>query len=310
MARADDGAQSTEAPYWVFVCNPRKWAIDRFFDKNIERDTWGVRPADRDRFAPGQLGIVRVGVDRRTVDERGGNPPLEAGIYALCEVESEAFDGTGASDDFWTEGEGREPGWPTVRIRYLRTYLHRPLTIARLRAERPDVSHLLLNGFQVSSFPINDADFHAAMELLDEDLEELVESTLAIDTTSVDLTELQLKYIGASPEVKERLSKYIERGNVGALVKKALGYRCQVCEALGAEPISFLKKDGSPYAEAHHVMPVSKRQIGSLAASNIMVLCANHHRQMHYGTIAVQINERSFAITIDDIPITIMRQGL
>ena len=124
-----------EAPYWVFVCNPKKWAIDQFLDQAVEHDTWGVRPSDRNRFAPGQLGIIRVGVDRRTAAERNGSPPLEPGIYALCEVESEAFDGTGAGDEFWADGEGRAPGWPTVKLRYLRSFLHNPLTIEKLRAE-------------------------------------------------------------------------------------------------------------------------------------------------------------------------------
>lgn len=68
-------APADEGPYWVFVCNPKKWAIDRFFDRQIEHDSWGVRPSDRGRFAPGQLGIVRVGVDRRSVAELRGKAP-------------------------------------------------------------------------------------------------------------------------------------------------------------------------------------------------------------------------------------------
>jgi hypothetical protein len=123
-----------DTPYWVFVCNPKKWAIDRFLEQRLERDTWGIRPSDRGRFAPGQLGIVRVGVDQRTVAERSGKPALEAGIYALCEVESEAFDGTGASSEFWAPGAERAPGWPTVNIRYLRAYVAKPLTIERLQS--------------------------------------------------------------------------------------------------------------------------------------------------------------------------------
>jgi hypothetical protein len=73
-----------ETPYWVFVCNPKKWAIDRFLDRRFEHDSWGIRPADRDRFAPGQLGIVRVGVDRRTVAERNGGGSVVGGH--LCSV--------------------------------------------------------------------------------------------------------------------------------------------------------------------------------------------------------------------------------
>jgi predicted HNH restriction endonuclease len=299
--------QPQPAPYWVFVCNPKKWAIDRFLDRNIEHDTWGVRPSDRDRFAPGQLGIVRVGVDRRTVEERGGNPPLEAGIYALCEVESAAFSGTGANDEFWNDDAGREPGWPTVRLRYLRTYLSRPLSIARLRAEQPDASGLLLDGFQAASFPISAEDFHAVVALLGDDVEEVVASTPETASSPAALAALQQKYVNASPEVKERVSKYIERGSVGSLVKKALGFRCQVCEVLGQKPLGFVKKNGEHYAEAHHVMPVSELQVGSLTASNIMVVCANHHRQMHYGGVDVEVRETVFEFTIDGTPVQIER---
>jgi predicted HNH restriction endonuclease len=219
-----------DAPYWVFVCNPKKWAIDRFFDRGIERDTWGIRPADRDRFAPGQLGIVRVGVDQRSAAERNGKPPLEAGIYALCEVESAAFEGTGASDEYWAPGTGREPGWPTVNIHYLRIYAANPLTIERLRAQRPDLSKLLLHGFQAASFPIAARDFHAVMELLGEDLDALSGTGGEENVAANELAALERKYLNASPEVKTRVSKCIERGPVGYAVKRTNGFKCQVCD--------------------------------------------------------------------------------
>jgi hypothetical protein len=88
-------------PYWVFVCNPKKWAIDRFLDRSIEFDSWGVRDSDQNKFAPGQLAIVRVGVDRRNNEERQGKPPLEPGIYGLCEVTSVAYPAAGAHEECW-----------------------------------------------------------------------------------------------------------------------------------------------------------------------------------------------------------------
>ena len=110
---------------------------------------------------------------------------------------------------------------------------------------------------------------------------------------------MEAKYLNASLEVKARVSKYIERGPIGAEVKKATGYKCQLCDAMGRDPIGFRKKNGDPYVEAHHVIPVSTLQIGALAASNIMTLCANHHRQMHYGGVAVIISDSAFSVTID-----------
>ena len=105
----------------------------------------------------------------------------------------------------------------------------------------------------------------------------------------------------ASPEVKERVSRTIERGPAGNAVKKALGFKCQLCSALEHAAVGFVKKNGEPYVEAHHVMPVSALQIGSLAASNIMVLCANHHRQIHYGNVCVVVAPETFDLEIDGI---------
>jgi hypothetical protein len=299
-----------EVPYWVFVCNPNKWAIDQFLDHAVDHDTWGVRPSDRSRFAPGQLGIIRVGVDRRSAAERKGGPPLEPGIYALCEVESEAFDGTGASDEFWADGQARAPGWPTVKLRYLRNFLNNPLTIERLKAEKPDTSELLLNGFQAASFPISARDFRAVLALLGEEPDDLPSTETSADVTPDKLAALEKKYLHASPEVKERLGTTIERGPIGRLVKQLTGFKCQLCDGLGLNPIGFLKPNGEPYVEAHHVMPVSKTEIGSLSASNVMTLCPNHHREIHYGAIDVVVNPTSFDLTIGGTPVTIPRLTL
>ena len=93
-------------------------------------------------------------------------------------------------------------------------------------------------------------------------------------------------YEGASPETTERLMKSIERGNVGELVKKMSGYRCQVCKAIGMEMLAFRTKAGNTYVEAHHVVPVSLGKTGTLSPRNVISVCASHHREMHYGAIA------------------------
>jgi hypothetical protein len=266
-----------------------------------------VRPSDRHRFAPGQLAIVRVGTDRRSAKVRNGKPKLLAGIYALCEIESEATPGTGAHDEFWAEGQAREKGWPTVKIRYLRTYHERPLTIERLQTERPGISPLLLKGFQASSFPISASDFYAVMELLGEDLDLIPPPPEAASVDLAKLAELEARYLKASPEMKARISRTIERGPIGALVKKLNGYKCQLCTALGRDGIGFKRKNGEPYIEAHHAMPVAQMQIGSLAASNIMTLCANHHRQVHFGCVDVGISEGAFVVSIDGKSVRIAR---
>ncbi len=304
----DEPPVPADGPYWVLVCNPAKWAIDKFLESGVMTDTWGVRPSDASKFGAGQLAIVRVGVDRRNGAERDGREPLEPGIYAVCEIEGPSFAGTGASGVHWAADAGRDPGWPTVGIRYLRNYLAQPLTIERLREEQPGLSRLLLDGFQAASFPISAGDFRAVLDLLGEDQDAIAAEVAEDGADTLDrLAELESKFLHASPEVKTRVSKGTERGPIGTEIKRLNGFRCQLCEALGGNPIGFKKRNGEPYVEAHHVMPVHRKEIGSLSATNIVTLCANHHREVHYGDVDVAIGDQHFSFTIGGKDVTIPR---
>jgi predicted RNA-binding protein with PUA-like domain len=307
--RPEAGSASIDNHYWVFVCNPKKWAIDRFLKTERQIDTWGVRPSDRGRFSPGQLAVVRVGVDRRSAAERHNGERLTPGIYALCEVQSKAFPATGAGDEFWAPKARRAPGWPTVIVRYVRTYQDHPLTIDTLRQAAPKISPLLIKGFEAASFPISSDDFRAVLALLGEDLEDLPVRALPIGYTDLELAKLEGKYLDATPEIKERISRTIERGAVAAQVKRLNNFECQVCKSLGLAAIGFKKTNGEPYVESHHVMPVSMRQVGSLAASNIITVCANHHRELHYGRVQIKILERTFLLVFPNRKIEIPRLG-
>jgi predicted RNA-binding protein with PUA-like domain len=308
VKRVNPAASARGSGYWVFVCNPKKWAIDRFLERGENQaDTWGVRPSDSDWFAPGQLAIVRVGIDRRSAEELQGRRRLEAGIYAICQIESPAAPRSGASDRFWAPGEEPASGWPTVEVTYVRSFLRRPLTISALRAVEPGLSPLLLDGFQGSSFPISEDEFLRVVELLGEDPEALGGGSMEPFDTAAAIARAEEKYRNAAPKVRERVSRHIERGSVGNQVKKANGFKCLVCEALGGNPIGFLKPDSEPYVEAHHVMPVAKGEVGSLAASNVMTVCANHHRQLHYGGVTVEIHDRRFELHMPEGKIEVPR---
>lgn len=87
----------------------------------------------------------------------------------------------------------------------------------------------------------------------------------------------------AAPIVRHRLSRYVERGQIGALVKAANGYRCQICDALGLDWGTFLKPDGIPYVEAHHVTQVATLADDVLGPRNVITVCPNHHCQLHFG---------------------------
>lgn len=121
------------------------------------------------------------------------------------------------------------------------------------------------------------------------------------------LIEIEKRLLGRKPDLRERVSRSIERGSIGAKLKRANDFKCQLCEALGLDPIGFLKANGEPYVEAHHATPVSQLEIGSLAASNIMILCANHHREMHYGDVLLSREDDAFLVKLGQRVIRIKR---
>lgn len=127
---------------------------------------------------------------------------------------------------------------------------------------------------------------------------------------AIDIEAIERKLLGRRPEVRERISRQIERGPIGQQLKRANEFKCQLCEALGLPPVSFSKRNGEPYVEAHHATPVSELELGSLTASNIMILCANHHRQMHFGDVIVARTAGWFEITLDGETYRIRRFGV
>lgn len=93
-----------------------------------------------------------------------------------------------------------------------------------------------------------------------------------------------------------------------AKVKEATGHRCQICKAQGADPIGFRKRSGEPYVEAHHVTFVSTLEPGSLGPSNLIAVCANNHRQLHYGNVElIRSTDLAFTLRIDDDAVRVPR---
>ncbi|MET0272051.1 MAG: HNH endonuclease signature motif containing protein [Phenylobacterium sp.] len=91
----------------------------------------------------------------------------------------------------------------------------------------------------------------------------------------------------SAPEVRERASRYIERGPVGDIVKQLSERRCQICMACGLDGRGFKTRRGVDYVEAHHVVLVSTGGVGVLRPENVVAVCPNHHRELHYGRVQV-----------------------
>lgn len=72
------------------------------------------------------------------------------------------------------------------------------------------------------------------------------------------------------------------------VLKRAMG-RCEYCGELG-----FELKGGRHYLETHHIISLASE--GSDTIANVIALCANHHRQAHFGSNAEALEKEFIAI--------------
>ncbi|SDY65675.1 HNH endonuclease [Citreimonas salinaria] len=94
----------------------------------------------------------------------------------------------------------------------------------------------------------------------------------------------------ATPEAREIATLRIIRDTRMTRKVKALHRnKCQICGS------SIKLPDGSSYTEAHHIIPIGAPHHGPDQASNIIIVCPNHHAELDYGCIAIPAKGLSLA---------------
>lgn len=89
-----------------------------------------------------------------------------------------------------------------------------------------------------------------------------------------------------APDRAERSGFFIKRDpKVRAYVIEMAKGRCEYCECEG-----FPLPNGTNYLEAHHVIALAND--GADTVDNVIVLCANHHREAHFGTGAEALEQK------------------
>jgi len=81
------------------------------------------------------------------------------------------------------------------------------------------------------------------------------------------------------------VSRIIRDTKAARRVKQLHHFECQVCGK------SLELPGGSRYAEAHHVRPLGRPHNGPDVSENIMCLCPNHHVEMDYGALVVDLTQ-------------------
>ena len=109
------------------------------------------------------------------------------------------------------------------------------------------------------------------------------------------LAHFDRRYSDVAPQSRQAFLQQLHRpSSVSRLVKALRGTACVLCGTPG-----FLKRDGSRYAEVHHVEELSTRMPGVLGSDNMVVVCATCHRKLHYADVAVSQSEGGWTIVIN-----------
>jgi len=96
------------------------------------------------------------------------------------------------------------------------------------------------------------------------------------ETSSIDLSK-------ETPERREYVMEtYVRNVTWARKAQEVLGMYCLYEHCSN----TFLREDGTPYIEVHHIIPLCKG--GEDGLWNLSVLCAHHHRMAHYGDSATR----------------------
>ena len=296
--------------YWTFFSNPKKWAIDEKLSSDDIYDYYTISDYHKNFVHKGHLGLLRVGHDMRTKRQLKGKVKLKRGVYSIVEILTEPKLMVPPNDDYLI-GDKLKKRRYRVKIKFIKNLLDNPLLIDGVEIENIYYDKFLVEGFQGSTMPLNRRTFldvikfRGGIDNLDFSIRKLNENNF---NDLLRIKDLEDKNIDAVPEVKEVLSKRIERGIIAQKIKELNNFECQICKNLGKDPLVFKKANGEYYIETHHIISVSKQIEGSLSTNNLLTVCPNHHRQLHYGQVNIlENNQENFKLSIDNKEITIKK---
>jgi hypothetical protein len=115
-----------------------------------------------------------------------------------------------------------------------------------------------------------------------------------LDALLARITEIDAENGGQAPMKGSEIAERYERdADLVRLLKAVRGGKCQICGH------TFTMRNGGTYTEAHHLEELAN---GGLDVSrNMLIVCANHHRQFHYGDVQIlQHDADTLTVRMDD----------
>lgn len=306
--------ENKENTIWTFFANPKYWYVDDFLNskKSDSEIYYSINTHHKDRFKIGDIGVIRVGKDSRNKSQLGSKEKMNSGVYDIVKVLSTPELVKDNDSEFYANKDDADKEKWRVKIKVTKNLIDSPIIFNEKNKVELENDKFLIKGFQRATMPLEEDVFYNILALIDES------NNMSIDTyekiigiknlgNSVKGIELLNRiYANSTIEQKERLVKTIERGSIAKEIKKHIKYKCQMSEALGENPYSFKKNNGEYYVETHHIIPVSDTKNSKLSVENLICLCPNHHRQVHYGNVElINNNDTYLEYNIDGIQVKI-----
>jgi hypothetical protein len=100
-----------------------------------------------------------------------------------------------------------------------------------------------------------------------------------------------LNDLGSDEVVREAVTglRYKRDPQVRHAVEDRAKGRCEYCNEVG-----FARPDGSVYVETHHIIALAED--GADRVSNVIALCAGHHREAHFGVNRGKLEQEFIAV--------------
>lgn len=109
----------------------------------------------------------------------------------------------------------------------------------------------------------------------------------ASQLSPVEIKKKAQKAKGKAGQKRVSTMQYERDENVAAYAKHRAGGLCDLCE----KPAPFIKNNGTPYLEVHHIIWLAKGGEDSL--NNAAALCPNCHRKMHSLNLPADVSQLS-----------------
>jgi HNH endonuclease/EVE domain-containing protein len=147
--------------YWVFCNNPTFWRLDQFIIDGHRVGDW-LATQNKHQIRVGDMVLIRVGIQAQ--------PRLPSGIYAICQVIEGVRDGYGAPSEYLSR-PFRDKGdrAATVKLRYLATFLDKPLRTETARLKFPELNKKVFRPTGDQNFEISASEFNKITSLLEAD---------------------------------------------------------------------------------------------------------------------------------------------